>query len=116
MLKNRGFTFISVLIIFFLLAGTTWNLFFVIKNFKEQEKILEENVEIFYRCNFLSKESFFQEENYKEIYVDDVLYIVEKNEEELLVKTTVSAYQGRDLRKKIFRYKYLYPGGPNEEI
>lgn len=110
MLKNKGFTFVSVLVVFLLLAGTTHNLFFVIKNFKEQENILDENVEIFYNCNFLSKDSFFVEENYTQINKNGILYIVEKtNEDENLLKTTVSAYLDNILKKKICRYKYCSP-------
>ena len=108
MLKNKGFTYISVLIVFLLLVGTTYNLFFLIKNFIGQEKILDKNIEIFYNCNSLSKDTFSREEPYREFIKDGVLYIVEREKEEYLLKTTVSAYQEDSLKKKIYRYEY-YP-------
>lgn len=116
MLKNKGFTYISVLVVFLLLTGTTYNLFYIIKNFKEQGKILDRNIEIFYNCNSLSKDSFPQREDYWEIIKNEILYVVERETEEDLVKTKVSAYQENILKKRISRYKYYSPEVLDEGI
>jgi hypothetical protein len=90
-LNKKGATYISLLVIFFMLSGTVWNLFYFIKNYNDQRKILAENEDIFYFSNYFGKESIFREDFFREEIINDVVYKIWRNEEGSLVKTIVHA-------------------------
>lgn len=115
MFENKGYTYVSVLVIFLLLSGTTWNMFFLIKNFKEQNKVMESNSEITKNCISLSKEYVYKEENNSSFYEDNILYIIRKESYESLAKVTVSAYKDSIMREKVINYKYLQMEVENED-
>ncbi len=74
-----------------MLSGTVWNLFYFIKNYNDQRKILAENEDIFYFSNYFGKESIFREDFFREEIINDVVYKIWRNEEGSLVKTIVHA-------------------------
>jgi len=113
--KNKGYTYVSVLIIFLLLSGTTFNLFFLITNFKEQSKVLQRNTEITNQCISLCREYVYKEDNYKSFYKGDVLYTIWKENNESLLKITVSAYKKSILRERVVNYKYIQVEAGSEE-
>lgn len=115
MSENKGYTYVSVLVVFLLLAGTTWNLFFIIKNFKEQNIILEKNIEITNRCISLSKEYLYREENYTSFYTDSIQYIIWHEKNGSLKKVSVWAYKDGTLKEKVINFKYIQLEDDNEE-
>lgn len=100
----------SVLVVFLLLIGTTWNLYFFISNYKNQREIFDRNTEIFNNCLLISKENCFKYDSLGSIYINDVLYTISKDEHDSLLKVTVSAYENTILKEKISRYKYVNQG------
>ena len=107
MLNKKGFTYISLLILFFMLSGTIWNMFYFIKNYNDQRKILAENQDIFYFSNYFSKESLFREELFREEIINDVVYKIWRDKEGSLVKTIVHAEKAGITAMRTERHKFF---------
>ncbi len=116
MLDKKGFTYISVLLIFLLMAGTTGTLFFGIKNLKEQEKIIDKKIEVFNNSQRLSEEGIYQSESFRNIYKDQVLYVISKEKNDNLIEIKVSAFEDGLLIDEVSKYKYLNPEVLDENI
>ncbi len=90
-LNKKGLTYISVLAVFLLLAVSSWNLFYFIRNYNLQLKYLTENRLIFYKCQNLAKEAIFFPEGRQQVTLEEVSYQIETKREGQLVKVLVLA-------------------------
>lgn len=108
MIENRkGLSYISVLAVFLLLAFTSWNLFFCLKNYNLQSQMIKEKREIFYKCQQLANEAIFFPQANRNIHAEGVLYQISRSQEGTLVKARVLASRDGNLLEEGNKSKFF---------